>query len=105
MPQAAPQPANAPPEATSGLTAPINIAMTCAELVALLHAHDKAAGNAILYLDAYYAGRSGFSDSPAGWRRTVAQGIGGTCSISVNTSRTVLDVIAQLYREYRGMTR
>jgi hypothetical protein len=31
--------------------------------------------------------------------RTVSQGVGGTCAISVNADRAVLDVIGQLHRE------
>lgn len=80
---------------------PIALAITCAELKALLKAGDKrTAGTAILWLDGYYAGRSGLSELPAGWARTVSQGVGGTCAISVNDGRTVLDVIGQLHREY-----
>src|SRR5215472_12133533 len=42
------------------------------------------------------------TELPAGWVRTVSQGIGGICAISVNEGRTVLDVIGQLHREYGG---
>jgi hypothetical protein len=49
--------------------------------------------------DGYYAGRSGLSELPAGWARTVSQGVGGTCAITVNDGRTVLDVVGQLHRE------
>ncbi len=80
---------------------PIALTITCAELKALFKAGDKrTAGAAILWLDGYYAGRSGLSELPAGWARTVGQGVGGTCAISVNERRTVLDVIGQLHREY-----
>jgi hypothetical protein len=75
--------------------------ITCAELKALFKAGDKrTAGAAILWLDGYYAGRSGLSELPAGWARTVSQGVGGTCAITVNDGRTVLDVVGQLHREY-----
>jgi hypothetical protein len=30
----------------------------------------------------------------------VSQGVGGTCAITVNDGRTVLDVVGQLHREY-----
>jgi hypothetical protein len=82
---------------------PVALTITCAELRALFKAGDKrTAGAAILWLDGYYAGRSGLSELPAGWARTVGQGVGGTCAISVNERRTVLDVIGQLHREYGG---
>jgi hypothetical protein len=75
--------------------------MTCGDLNALLKAPDKRTGGlAILWLDGYYAGCSGLSELPAGWARTVSQGVGGTCAISVNEQRTVLDVVGQLHREY-----
>ena len=80
---------------------PIASTITCAELNALFKAADKrTAGTAILWLDGYYADRSGLSELPAGWVRTVSQGVGGTCAISVNDQRTVLDVVGQLHREY-----
>jgi hypothetical protein len=82
---------------------PVPVAMTCGEFKALLKAGDKrTAGTAVLWLDGYYSGRSGLTELPAGWLRTVGQGIGGTCAISVNERRTVLDVIGQLHREYGG---
>ena len=80
---------------------PIPVAMTCGEIKSLLTSGDKRTGGlAILWLDGYYAGRSGFGELPAGWVRTVSQGVGGTCAISVNEQRTVLDVIGQIHREY-----
>jgi hypothetical protein len=80
---------------------PIPVAMTCGEFEALLKAGDKrTSGTAILWLDGYYAGRAGLSELPAGWVRTVSQGIGGTCAIGVNEQRTVLDVVGQMHREY-----
>ncbi len=80
---------------------PVALTITCAELKALFKAGDKrTAGTAILWLDGYYAGRSGLSELPAGWVRTVSQGVGGTCAISVNEARTVLDVVGQIHREY-----
>jgi hypothetical protein len=83
------------------LNQPIKSALTCEEFMALLKAGDKrTSGIAILWLDGFYAGRSGLTELPAGWVQTVSQGIGGTCAIGVNASRTVLDVIGQLHREY-----
>ena len=91
-----PQPGDAPLP-----NQPVAVTMTCAELRAIFKAGDKrTAGAAILWLDGYYAGRSGLSELPAGWARTVGQGVGGTCAISVNEGRTVLDVVGQLHREY-----
>jgi hypothetical protein len=80
---------------------PINTALTCAQFLEKLHADDKrAAGSAITWLKGYYSGRANVSAIPAGWVKTVSQGVGGTCAISPNASRTVLDVIAQLHRDY-----
>jgi hypothetical protein len=91
-----PQPGDAPTP-----NQPVALTITCAELKALFKAGDKrTAGAAILWLDRYYAGRSGLSALPAGWARTVSQGVGGTCAITVNDGRTVLDVVGQLHREY-----
>jgi hypothetical protein len=82
---------------------PVKSTMTCGEFTALLKAGDKrTSGLAILWLDGFYSGRSGLAELPAGWLRTVSQGVGGTCAISVNERRTVLDVIGQLHREYGG---
>jgi hypothetical protein len=100
----APDVAQAPtPQASDPqpLNQPVKSTMTCEELTALIKAGDKRTGGAaILWLDGFYSGRSGLTELPAGWTRTVAQGIGGTCAISVNARRTVLDVIGQLHREY-----
>jgi hypothetical protein len=75
--------------------------MTCGDLTALLKAADKRTGGlAILWLDGYYAGRSTLSELPAGGARTVSQGVGGTCAISVDERRTVLDVVGQIHRDY-----
>jgi hypothetical protein len=83
------------------LNPPVKSTMTCGEFTALIKAGDKWTGGlVILWLDGFYSGRSGLTELPAGWTRTVAQGIGGTCAISVNAHRTVLDVIGQLHREY-----
>ena len=91
-----PQPGDAPTP-----NQPVALTITCAELKALFKAGDKrTAGAAILWLDGYYAGRSGLSELPASWARTVSQGVGGTCAITVNDGRTVLDVVGQLHREY-----
>jgi hypothetical protein len=88
---------------TQSLNQPINAGMTCAEFKALVKSGDKrTTGLAILWLDGYYSGRAGLSELPAGWTRTVGEGLGGTCAVSVNAQRTVLDVIGQLHREYGG---
>ena len=80
----------------------ISAAMTCGELLPLIRSKDKTGGLAILWLDGYYSGRANLPVLSSGWTRTVSQGIGGTCAITVNASRPVLDVIAQLHREYGG---
>jgi hypothetical protein len=100
--------AQAPSEAPSpqtgdvaALNQPVSVTMTCGEFKALLKSGDKRTGGlAILWLDGYYGGRSGLSELPVGWVRTVSQGVGGTCAISVNEQRTVLDVVGQIHREY-----
>jgi hypothetical protein len=100
VPPATPEVTAQPGDATRS-NHPVALTITCAELRALFKAGDnRTAGAAILWLDGYYAGRSGLSELPAGWARTVGQGVGGTCAISVNERRTVLDVIGQLHREY-----
>jgi hypothetical protein len=76
------------------LNPPISVSMTCGDLNALLKAADKRTGGLpILWLDGHYAGRCGLSELPAGWARTVSQGLGETSAISVNEGRTVLDVV------------
>jgi hypothetical protein len=91
------------PSGPQPLNQPVKSTMTCGEFSALLRAGNKrTSGLAVLWLDGFYSGRSGLTEMPAGWARTVAQGIGGTCAISVNERRTVLDVIGQLHREYGG---
>jgi hypothetical protein len=77
--------------------------MTCGEFKALLKAGDRrTVGTAVLSLDGYYSGRSGLTELPASWLRTVGQGIGGTYAISVNERRIVLDVIGQLEKSSTG---
>jgi len=101
-----PTPAQAPAAQsgdTQALNRPVSSTMTCGELKALLKDGDKrTSGTAILWLDGYYSGRAELTGLPAGWLRTVSQGIGGICAINVNERRTVLDVIGQLHREYGG---
>jgi hypothetical protein len=88
-------------DGTPALNQPVPTTLTCAEIRALFKAGDKRTGGlAILWLDGYYSGRFGLTELPAGWTRTVSQGVGGTCAITVNEHRTVLDVIGQLHREY-----
>ena len=79
---------------------PISVALTCGEILPLIRSHDKTVGATILWLDGYYSGRAGLPGLSAGWLKTISQGVGGTCAINVNASRPVLDVIAQLHREY-----
>lgn len=99
-PTAAQQPTTPPGEVPT-LNQTVSVTMTCGEFKTLLKGGDKrTSGLAILWLDGYYSGHSGLSELPAGWVRTVSQGVGGTCAISVNERRTVLDVIGQLHREY-----
>ena len=100
-PNATQAPAAQPGDAQA-LNRPVSSTMTCGEFKALLKDDKRTSGTAILWLDGYYSGRSGLTELPAGWLRTVGQGIGGTCAISVNERRTVLDVIGQLHREYGG---
>jgi hypothetical protein len=82
---------------------PINAALTCGEFLPLIRSHDKTVGVTILWLDGYHSGRAGLPELSAGWLKTVSQGVGGTCALNVNASRPVLDVIAQLHREYGGV--
>jgi len=92
-------------DSSQTLNQPIPTTLTCGEIRALLKAGDKRTGGlAILWLDGYYSGRSGLTELPAGWTRTVAQGVGGICAITVNEHRAVLDVIGQLHREYASQT-
>lgn len=89
------------PGDTAALNQPIPLTMTCGEFRALLKGGDNRTGGlAILWLDGYYSGRAGLGVLPAGWVRTVSQGVGGTCAISLNEHRAVLDVIGQIHREY-----
>ena len=100
----APNEAQAPtvrPGDPQTLNQPVKSNMTCGEFTALLKAEGKrTSGLAILWLDGFHAGCAGLIELPAGWVRTVSQGLGGTCAITVNAHRTVLDVIGQLHREY-----
>ena len=95
-----------PPTAQSGdaqaLNRPVPSTITCREFKALMKDDRRTSGAAILWLDGYYSGYSGLTELPAGWVRTVSQGVGGICAISINEQRAVLDVIGQLHREYAG---
>jgi hypothetical protein len=52
--------------------------MTCGEFKALLKAGDKRTIRMAVHGSTeYYSGRSGFSELPASWMRTVGRGIGG----------------------------
>ena len=94
-----------PPSDLQAPNQPVPVTVTCGEFKALLKDDKRTVGTAILWLDGYYSGRSGLAELPAGWLRTVSQGLGGTCAISVNERRTVLDVIGQLHREYGGQAK
>lgn len=107
--QSAAQPVNTPPASPPSVnptpfTNPaISASLTCGELVPMLHAADKRTGGlAIIWLDGYYAARAGVTAFPANWSHTLSQGVGGSCTMDVNAGRTVLDVIAQLHRDYGG---
>ena len=80
--------------------------MTCGQLNALRRSADgpdkSALGVAVLWLDGVYAGRFGINHYPENWSLTVSQGVGATCAMNVNESRPVLDVIAELHRQYYG---
>jgi hypothetical protein len=76
--------------------------MTCGEFNALLKNDKHTAGTAIIWLDGIYSARPGVNDFPAGWVRTLGQGIGGVCAITVNASHPVVDIIGKLHRDYGG---
>ena len=90
------------PTATPAPNLEINTSITCSDFNELLKSKNKLAGTAIVWLDGYYSGKAGLKTLPAEWVQTVSQGLGGTCAITVNASRPVLDVIAKLHREYGG---
>ena len=101
-PTAGQEPTDQPREGSTP-NLPVPVSLTCGEFRAFLKAGDRqTSGLTILWLDGYYSGRTGVTELPAGWVRTVSQGIGGICAICVNEGRTVLDVIGQLHREYGG---
>jgi hypothetical protein len=102
MPVADQQPPGSTPNRPPPFENPaITTALTCSELLSMLHSADRRAGGmAITWLDGYYSGKAGLPELSAGWSRTVDQGVGGTCAINVNASRPVLDVIAQIHRDY-----
>ena len=102
-PTSTPAPAEQPGGTQALNNLPISSTMTCGELKGLLKDDKRTSGIAILWLDGYYSGRAGLPQLPAGWLRTVSQGVGGTCAISLNERRTVLDVIGQLHRKYAGL--
>jgi hypothetical protein len=93
----------AQPGGTQALNFLVSATRTCGEFKTLLKEDRRTSGIAILWLDGYYSARAGLPQLPAGWLRTVSQGVGGTCAISVNERRAVLDVIGQLHREYAGL--
>ena len=67
-----------PPSDVQSLNQPVPWTMTCREFTSLMKSGDKRTGGlAILWLDGFYSGRSGLTELPASWTRTVAQGIGG----------------------------
>jgi len=77
--------------------------MTCDEFNALLRAGDKhTAGTDRNTMHGIYSARSGVNDFPQGWGRTLSQGVGGICAITVNGSRPVIDIIGMIHRDYSG---
>ena len=88
------QAATAQSDDAQALNRPVSSTMTCGEFKALLKDDERTGGTSILWLDGYYSGRSGLPELPAGWVRTVSQGIGGICAISVNDQRTCLTLSA-----------
>src|SRR5260221_613518 len=100
LPVSAQQPVSPQPAVAVPPNLPFSAALTCGEFLHMLHSPDKTAGTAILWLDGYYSARASIVNFPAGWRETIAQGVGGTCTINVNGSRPVLDVIPQLHAGY-----
>src|SRR5260370_4540836 len=80
-----PQPGDAPTP-----NQPVALTITCADLKALFKAGDKrTAGAAVLWLDRYYARRSGLSQLPAGWARARSPGRGGARGISRHDVRSL----------------
>ncbi len=96
-PPVAPQPAGQMPGSPA-----INTALTCDELNA---SGKDAVGHDILWLEGNYSGRTRTSSVPVGWIKTVAQSVGGNCVIPPNVHRTVIDVIAQVHRDYFSAAR
>jgi hypothetical protein len=74
-PATAQEPTNQPDNVPT-LNQPIPASMTCREFKALLTAENRTSGLAIMWLDGYYSGRAGLAELPAGWVRTVGQGLG-----------------------------
>ena len=104
LPAAAQQASNPPQSATLPTITPptlnpaVSTTLTCAEFLPLVHS--KTSGYATIWLDGYYSARSGITELPAGWIRTLAQGLGGICSIDSNSTRPVLDIIAEVHHDY-----
>ncbi len=99
---ATPPPTAAAPPAQALDNQPITVALTCGEFLAVNKANHTWGGTAILWLDGVYAARTGITAFPAGWARTLAQGVGGNCAINVNEFRPVLDIIAIVHQQYGG---
>lgn len=94
-----------PPVPKSLINAPLPTTLTCAQLQDIKKSRNKVLlGTAIVWLDGYQSGRSGLTELSAGWMRTLVQGIAGTCGMTANAHRTVLDVIGRLHRDYGGQT-
>lgn len=74
-------------------------AMTCGELLALVHAGERqTVGAALLWLDGVHAGQAGLTDFPPGWTRTLARAVTGTCAMDINAARPVLEVVAEVHQ-------
>ena len=71
--------------------------------MSLMKAKDRqTVGFALLWLDGFYSARSGRTEVPPGWGRTLSQAVGATCSIRPNAERTVLDVVGEMTEKYGG---
>jgi hypothetical protein len=91
----------APPVAGADGNKAISVNMTCADLRDLIRAGEKqSVGVAILWLDGVYADRATIESFPSGWMQTLGQAVGGMCAITVNGSRLVIDVIADVHKQY-----
>jgi len=83
---------------------PFTAAITCDEILKLVLSKDAAekqtGGMAVTWLDGYYAAHAGITEVAPGWSRVLIQGLAGACRMNINEKRPVLDLIAQLHRDY-----